>query len=223
MATHEEGTFQLTSRDAACVDSEPGQDVVPNLRAATPADAPLILALTLAAYEEYRGVLVPESGVFRETVEHVRSHLEGGAEAPGPASAAADSIVPARSGGVIAWVDGEAVGCARWSVVVDEAPAEAERPGSGRGRPGAFLYVGRVAVLPAHRGRGVATALMAWCERLAADRGLREVRLGVRLGLARNEALYRRLGYRTTGPLEEREGYGPIARWMAKSLGDGAD
>ena len=122
MATHEEGTFQLTSRDAACVDSEPGQDVVPNLRAATPADAPLILALTLAA----------------------------------------------------------------------------------------------------HRGRGVATALMAWCERLAVDRGLREVRPGVRLGLPRNEALYRRLGYRPTGPLEEREGYGPIARWMAKPVGDGA-
>ena len=223
MATHEEGTFQVVSRDAACVDSEPGQEVVPNLRAAAPADAPLILALTLAAYEEYRGVLVPESGVFRETVEQVRSHIEGRAEAPDPASAAADSTVPARSGGVIASVDGAAVGCARWSVQMDDEPAEAERSGGGPGRPRAFLYVGRVAVLPAHRGRGVATALMAWCERLAADRGLREVRLGVRLGLPRNEALYRHLGYRPTGSLEEREGYGPIARWMAKPLGDGAD
>ena len=200
---------------------------MPRLRVATPADAPLVLALTLAAYEEYRDVLVPESGVFGETIETVRSHLEGrampghpasGGPAPAPtapgdlAPAPTDPIVPARSGAVIASVDGEAVGCARWSVRVDDVPAGAHpperRPGTS---PRSYLYVGRVAVLPAHRGRGVATALMAWCEGLALDRGLREVRLGVRLGLARNEALYRRLGYRPTGSLEEREGYGPIA------------
>lgn len=242
MASHAQGTFQAASADGASreragADGGRGRPRVPRLRVATPADAPLILALTLAAYEEYRDVLVPESGVFRETIEQVRSHLEGravpghpasGGPAPAPtapgdlAPAPTDPMVPARSGAVIASVDGEAVGCARWSVRVDDMPAGTHPPEAGREVPRLYLYVGRVAVLPAHRGRGVATALMAWCERLALDRGLREVRLGVRLGLTRNETLYRRLGYRPTGSLEEREGYGPIARWMAKPLGDGA-
>ena len=205
------------------------REVVPDLRAATPADAPLVLALTLAAYEEYRGVLVPESGVFRETVEQVRRHLEGRADVRGPAPGAAGPAAPAHSGGVIASVDGEAVGCARWSVQSDEAvaeavadaersAAEAGRSGDGKERPRAFLYVGRVAVLPAHRGHGIATALMAWCEGLARQRGLAEVRLGVRLTLSRNEAFYRRLGYRATGHVESREGYGPIAIWMSRRL-----
>ena len=234
MRTHAQGTFQPepaagTAHVGARAGGGPDRPGVPHLRVATQADAPLVLALTLAAYEEYRGVLVPESGVFRETLDQVRSHLGGGVESRGPAPAPTDPAptdprVEARSGAVIASVDGEAVGCARWSVQVDHATPAAEAPGVGPDvgpeATRAFLYVGRVAVLPAHRGRGVATALMAWCERLAVERGLSEVRLGVRLGLARNEALYRRLGYRPTGSLEEREGYGPIAQWMAKPLGN---
>ena len=234
MAADAQGTFRDTpatgtSRRGVRAGSGHGQASGLALRAATAADAALVLALTLAAYEEYRGVLVPESGVFRETLDQVRSHLGGGVESRGPAPAPTDPAptdprVEARSGAVIASVDGEAVGCARWSVQVDDATPAAEAPEVGPDvgpeATRAFLYVGRVAVLPAHRGRGVATALMAWCERLAVERGLSEVRLGVRLGLARNEALYRRLGYRPTGSLEEREGYGPIAQWMAKPLGN---
>ena len=270
MAANAQGTFRDTpatgtSRRGERAESGRGQASGLALRAATAADAALVLTLTLAAYEEYRGVLVPESGVFGETLETVRSHLEGGEEPRGPhpdatptarpagrpaaapdatpagrpASApdATDPAAPARSGAVIASVDGEAVGCARWAVRQDDAAPGAEQrdrgaphdavSGEGQRDDGApslraYLYVGRVSVLPAFRGRGVATALMAWCEQLALDRGLHEVRLGVRLGLVRNEALYRRLGYRPTGLLEERAGYGPIARWMAKPVGDGA-
>ncbi len=255
MASHARGTFQGTpatgtSRHGVGAEGGRGPASGLALRVAIAADAALVLALSLAAYEEYRGVLVPESGVFGETLDTVRSHLEGGVETRGahpaatpdatdatdPAAqdatdadatdathpAAVDPDVPARSGAVIALVDGTAVGCARWAVRPDDAA-----PGVGQRDDGAtplrtYLYVGRVSVLPAFRGRGVATALMAWCERLAVDRGLHEVRLWVRLGLVRNEALYRRLGYLPTGLLEERVGYGPIARWMAKPVGDGA-
>ncbi len=275
MASNAQGRFRDapatgTSRRGVRAESGHGQASGLALRAATAADAALVLTLTLAAYEEYRGVLVPESGVFGETLETVRSHLEGGVGQRGPAgvgsrgphpaatpaarpaaapdatdptarpAAAPDAThpaAPARSGAVVASVDGEAVGCARWAVRQDDAAPGPGRgdggapydaaPGAGRrdgGAPSpcAYLYVGRVSVLPAFRGRGVAAALMAWCEQLAVDRGLHEVRLGVRLGLVRNEALYRRLGYRPTGLLEERAGYGPIARWMAKPVGDGA-
>ena len=254
MAADAQGTFRDmpatgTSRQGVRAESGHGQASGLALRAATAADAALVLTLTLAAYEEYRGVLVPESGVFGETLETVRSHLEGGVEPRDPhpdarsagtrptakrgatdptatrptaKRGATDPAVPARSGAVIASVDGEAVGCARWAERPDDAATGAEQRDDWAQSLRAYLYVGRVSVLPAFRGRGVATALMAWCEQLALDRGLHEVRLGVRLGLVRNEALYRRLGYRPTGLLEERAGYGPIARWMAKPVGDGA-
>ena len=58
------------------------------------------------------------------------------------------------------------------------------------------LYVGRVAVDPAHRGRGVARALMAAAEREAAARGLPETQVHVRRTLTGNVAMFERLGYR---------------------------
>jgi GNAT superfamily N-acetyltransferase len=218
------------------------------LRQATAEDAPLVLALTLQAYEEYRHVLVPESGVFDETVEVVEAQL-GGMEAvplqPGPYGAATGRVARGegdeapgdkqrepRSGGTIASIDGVPVGCARWSERTDDAedhPAGlaageghvGSAAGSGAiaaGMPAAHLHVGRVAVVPAWRGRGVATALMGWFEEFAASRGLSEIRLAVRLTLPRNEVFYHRLGYRPTGRLETREGFGPIALWMSKRL-----
>lgn len=57
------------------------------------------------------------------------------------------------------------------------------------------LHVRRLAVLPTHRRRGIATALMAWLEHEAATAGLAEVRLGVRDDLPDNRRLYERLGY----------------------------
>jgi ribosomal protein S18 acetylase RimI-like enzyme len=62
------------------------------------------------------------------------------------------------------------------------------------------LWVRRVAVDPASQGRGVGRALMAWAEREAAERGLPEVRLGVRAQLPGNRAFYERLGYRVIRP-----------------------
>jgi ribosomal protein S18 acetylase RimI-like enzyme len=69
--------------------------------------------------------------------------------------------------------------------------------GSARFRlsPG-YVYAGRVAVLPAYRGKGVAGALMAAIEASARAHGVAEVRVGVRGSLPANRRLYEKLGYR---------------------------
>lgn len=64
------------------------------LRRATPSDARLILDLIQAAFAEYRGRLVPESGAYGETPEGIAQQLAGG------------------QGAVIAERGGVAVGCA---------------------------------------------------------------------------------------------------------------
>ena len=58
-----------------------------------------------------------------------------------------------------------------------------------------YMYLGRLAVLPAQRGQGIGTALVAYVERRAAELGLPQVRLGVRVALPHLRALYERLGY----------------------------
>ena len=69
-----------------------------------------------------------------------------------------------------------------------------------------MLLLGRLAVLPEFRGRGVATALVADVEQRAVAAGATRVRLGVRVALPALRAWYERLGYRL---VEERrhEGY----------------
>jgi predicted N-acetyltransferase YhbS len=49
-----------------------------SLREATDDDAPVILTVLQAAFEEYRGRLDPPSGVHTETVETIRSKLKAG-------------------------------------------------------------------------------------------------------------------------------------------------
>src|SRR5205085_11266046 len=51
------------------------------LRAGTPADAPAIAATIAAAFEQYRGKLVPESGAFAETADHIVGQLSSGSGA----------------------------------------------------------------------------------------------------------------------------------------------
>jgi ribosomal protein S18 acetylase RimI-like enzyme len=85
--------------------------------------------------------------------------------------------VMALGGAVLAWLGDEAVGAARYE------------------RRGGHLYVGRVAVLPAYRKQGIATALMRHLEDVARDLGLPAIQVGVRMSLPSNLALYQRLGY----------------------------
>ena len=57
------------------------------------------------------------------------------------------------------------------------------------------LYVGRLAVDPAQRRRGIARMLMAEAEREARRRGLTRMHLGVRLPLVDNRQLFRSCGF----------------------------
>jgi tRNA threonylcarbamoyladenosine biosynthesis protein TsaE len=83
-----------------------------------------------------------------------------------------------QHGGVLARVEGEAVGGLRFE----------SREG--------HLYVSRVSVDPFHQGHGIGRALMEWIQAWARDQGYSEVRVGVRSQLPRNQAFYQRLGYR---------------------------
>lgn len=57
------------------------------------------------------------------------------------------------------------------------------------------LYVSRLSVLPAARGQGIASALLARAEAAARSMALPFVHLEVRLALAGNRALFRRAGF----------------------------
>ena len=80
-------------------------------------------------------------------------------------------------GAAVAWIGGEVVGAVRWA------------PLTGH------LYVGRLAVLPSHRGQGVGAALVAFAETQAASLGLPEVRVEVRSALPGNAAFFRGRGF----------------------------
>ena len=130
------------------------------ITAATVDDAPVLRQVMLEAYAEHRDVLHPPSSSHQESVE--------------------DVVAAIRSGGaILAWLDGTAVGGARYE------------PRQG------YLYVGRVAVLPTHRRRGIASAMMIHLEAVARSHAFPEIRLGVRASLPSNLALYRSLGYET--------------------------
>lgn len=83
----------------------------------------------------------------------------------------------AKGGAVIATLNGEQAGCVLFY------------PLDG------YLYLGRLAVLPAYRREGVGQALVAAVEQKAAGMGLPGVQLGVRMALPRNRAFFERLGY----------------------------
>jgi GNAT superfamily N-acetyltransferase len=80
-------------------------------------------------------------------------------------------------GALFAYVGDEAVGAARYRPTPDH------------------LYVGRVSVLPAWRGRGIAVALMLALEQYAPKLRLKAIELGVRESLPSNVKLYEKLGY----------------------------
>jgi ribosomal protein S18 acetylase RimI-like enzyme len=71
--------------------------------------------------------------------------------------------------------------------------------GSARFRPDDdALYVGRVAVLPAYRRRGVASTMMRFLEDVATTLGRHALHVDVRDSLPGNVALYQSLGYQVT-------------------------
>lgn len=82
-----------------------------------------------------------------------------------------------KGGAVTAWCDNEMVG----TVIYEPRPD--------------FMYFGRLAVLPAWRGQGIAKGLIGEVERKAQEVGLTRVQIGVRLVLASHQEYYAALGY----------------------------
>ena len=130
------------------------------LRLATIADATAIAVTIAAAFAQYRGKLVPESGAFGETAEAIAAELKKGA------------------GAIVAERNGEMLGCVITSIQEGD------------------LFFGRLSVLPAARGLGLAKRLIGAVEQDARSRGLPGVRLGVRIALPDNQRLFHALGYR---------------------------
>lgn len=104
--------------------------------------------------------------------------LSAAADPPPSALRETASGVAAMGGGAIAEAtDGTLAGVVLW----------AERDGG--------LYVGRLAVAPCWRGRGIGRALIAAGEAEARARRLRRVQLGTRLVLAGNRRLFAACGF----------------------------
>jgi len=130
------------------------------LRGAMIADAAVLAATIAAAFEQYRGKLVPPSGAFGETADSIAHELANGA------------------GAIVAERNSIVVGCVMTKLEDGD------------------LYLGRLAVLPAARGMGLARRLIAAVEAEARARRLPGVRLGVRIALVANQKLFNALGYR---------------------------
>lgn len=105
-------------------------------------------------------------------------------------------------GATLAYVNGEAVGALRWEVHPQRL----------------HLYVGRVAVLPTFRRRGIASALMGWAEGHARALGLPAVQFGVRLQSPDNIRFYEHLGYRVVEYGQHPSYSHPTFAWMRKDL-----
>jgi GNAT superfamily N-acetyltransferase len=126
-----------------------------------PEEAAAVREVMLAAFEEYRGVLVPPSSAHAETMEDTAAAL-------------------AQGGGVLVREGGHAVASGRYQL-----------------RDG-YIYIGRISVLPSHRGRGLAIRVMEALHDRARQLGYAECRLGTRSVLQGNVRLYERLGYEVT-------------------------
>lgn len=63
---------------------------------------------------------------------------------------------------------------------------------------GDHVFIDNVAVDPAHAGRGLGKALLAWVEDRAAALGIRELRLYTNARMTENLAMYPRLGWEMT-------------------------
>jgi ribosomal protein S18 acetylase RimI-like enzyme len=83
----------------------------------------------------------------------------------------------AAGGAVLAWDGDHPVGSARFALHPDH------------------VYVGRVSVLPTHRRRGIATAMMGYLEDLGRREGRTSVEIAARASLPSNVRLYESLGY----------------------------
>lgn len=121
---------------------------------------------------------------------------------------------------VVLYADGELAGCGRvfpeelertLSPEIPQSPACALDEGVDEGKT---YLLGRVAVLPALRGRGVARSIVAACERAARDAGAQLIKLHAQEYI---KGLYAGLGYQQISEVDY-EDEGQPHLWMAKRL-----
>ncbi|MGD9497605.1 MAG: GNAT family N-acetyltransferase [Armatimonadota bacterium] len=162
---------------------------VDGIRLAGPDDASLLAGLLRAAFAQQ----ADELGL---RADQYPRH---------PAFRTAEAVVEEMREGFIFFIleaDREPVGC---------VAIRTDAPHGGDG------YLGRLAVVPAARGRGYGRLLMAFAEVALCDRGARTVRIGVLRELTGLQEYYRRLGY-TSVQVEQCEGTGLPAVFMDKPL-----
>lgn len=156
------------------------------IRTAVIADAGVLADTIVACFEQYRGLLTPDSGALRETALGIERELTAGASA------------------FIVELHGAILGC----VMVREVDGD--------------LYFGRLSVLPAARGRGVARLLTEAVEDEAHRRGAAGTRLSVRIALPENQDFFASMGYAETAR-EAHPGFAhPTFITMRKPLGSNA-
>lgn len=114
-----------------------------------------------------------------------------------PSGALVETVETARAafaegGAVLALIGGEPVGSARYTRMPDH------------------LYCSRLATLPAHRGKGVAGAMLGKVHEIAQALGYAEVRLSTREVMEANLRFYLRLGYEIIGKEPHPKGEGIV-------------
>jgi len=137
-----------------------------------------------------------------EVVQAAFAEYEGRLVPPSGAHAeTADTIAERLElGALVAEVDAEPVGCLFYRKREHD------------------LYLGRLAVLPAWRGRGVARMLVDAAEDLARDRDLEALTVGVRLQLPQNIGFFASLGFRPYD-VGTHDGFAhPTFLWMKRLL-----
>ena len=105
----------------------------------------------------------------------------------------------AEGGAVLARVGTDTVGSGRYALSEDH------------------VYIGRLSVLPLHRGLGIGAAMMLAMEQRALTEGRTEARISVRTMLPKNIELYERLGYVVTARYQHERG-NEIVVDLAKQL-----
>jgi ribosomal protein S18 acetylase RimI-like enzyme len=104
---------------------------------------------------------------------------------------------------LVAWAGGEPVGTVRYRLEPD------------------YLYIGRLAVLPDRRGKGIGQALMAYVEKLAPGLGRKRIHLGTRKSMPSNIAFYTAIGYRVDGEESHTSGADTVV-WLVKEVVPGS-